>query len=352
MENNKDIYFAPVVIPTLCRSQHFIRLVESLKQNSWAKYTDIYVGLDYPPSDKYRTGWQEICYYIDHGDFSAFSNFTVFRRESNLGSVANIGHLIDYVREKYECWIRTDDDAEFSPNFLEYIDKCLWAYKDDHDVICVSGYSYPLEWVVEEGKNCIKQNFCVSSWGLGFWKKKRDTYASYINSGQMLNDARSVIKKGYHERMTDACFRDYFSAALSLGSQVSLFHMCSDVSLRAYVACQSKYCVFPTVSKVRNHGFDGSGEYCPSTSENGSHALDYDYSSQKIDEADHFDLMADNTLLHMKENRDLMNEFDYRSPKEMKVARHNFKIIKYFGVNFGRFIHACEIALDRLNNRK
>ena len=80
MENNKDIYFAPVLIPTLCRSKHFLRLMESLKRNTWAKYTDVYCGLDYPPSEKYRQGWQEICDYVDNGDFSCFAKFVVFKR--------------------------------------------------------------------------------------------------------------------------------------------------------------------------------------------------------------------------------------------------------------------------------
>ena len=49
--------YAPVRISTLCRSAHFIRLIESLKRNMWAKYTEVYVGLDYPPNEKYLKGW-------------------------------------------------------------------------------------------------------------------------------------------------------------------------------------------------------------------------------------------------------------------------------------------------------
>ena len=45
--------YAPILIPTLCRAEHFIRCVESLKNNSWAKYTDVFIGLDYPPTEKY-----------------------------------------------------------------------------------------------------------------------------------------------------------------------------------------------------------------------------------------------------------------------------------------------------------
>jgi len=230
MENNKDIYFAPVLIPTLCRSKHFIRLMESLKRNTWAKYTDVYVGLDYPPSEKYRQGWQEICDYVDNGDFSCFAKFVVFKRTENYGSARNASHLIEYAYEHYPCWIRTDDDVEFSPNFLEFEDKCLWEYRNDPDVMFVSGYSYPIKWKANEGATCFKQNFTLSAWGLGFWASKKEIYSSYIKSGKMLRDAGNIVKKKYYERMIDSCFRDYFSSALSYGSQTSLLLICSDVA--------------------------------------------------------------------------------------------------------------------------
>ena len=343
MENNKDIYFAPIVIPTLCRSKHFIRLMESLKRNTWAKFTDVYVGLDYPPAEKYREGWKKICEYLENDDFNQyFAKFTVFKHEKNLGSCANTLHLIHYVWDRYECWIRTDDDAEFSPNFLEYEDKCLWEYRNDPKVICVSGYSYPIKWKVQDGATCLKQNFCVSSWGLGFWRTKKDGYSSYISSGKMLNDAAKVIKNGYDKRMIDSCFRDYFSAALSYGSQVPLMKICSDVSLRAYLACKSCYCIFPVLSKVRNHGFDGSGEYCTAVEKNGSHALDYNYSEQEIDMSTDFTLVTDDSLQFMDENRAALNEFDYRSPEEMELAQRNFALIKKYGMTLAKLIHGVE----------
>ena len=39
---------APVIIPTLCRYDHFKRLMESLNKCTWADKTDVYIGLDYP----------------------------------------------------------------------------------------------------------------------------------------------------------------------------------------------------------------------------------------------------------------------------------------------------------------
>ena len=64
-----ETQYAPIYIPTLCRDKHFILGVESLKKNSWAKYTDVYIGLDYPSKESHWPGYRKICDYLDNGDF-------------------------------------------------------------------------------------------------------------------------------------------------------------------------------------------------------------------------------------------------------------------------------------------
>ena len=56
--------YAPVYIPTLNRYEHFKRCLESLERCTDADKTDVYVGLDYPPSEKYVAGWKKIDEYL------------------------------------------------------------------------------------------------------------------------------------------------------------------------------------------------------------------------------------------------------------------------------------------------
>ena len=54
----------------------------------------------------------------------------------NFGSEKNMAALRDSVETKFPYFIRTDDDAEFSPDFLEYINKtwiASWLFS--HDLI-------------------------------------------------------------------------------------------------------------------------------------------------------------------------------------------------------------------------
>lgn len=331
--------YAPFVVPTLCRSEHFIRMIESLKRNSWACYTDIIVGVDFPPSEKYSKGRQEICDYLDHGDFSAFKQLIVFKQTENLGAGKNAAFLGNYVAQHYDRWIYCDDDCEFSPNFLEYMDKCLDAFEDDQNVVAVTGYSYPIDWVASEGATCMKQQFNSATWGLGRWVKKSVAVSEYILSRKMLDDARMVIREGRHEKMISRCFTKYIQAAFNPDNPKELMKKVSDVSLRAYLACQDKYCVSPIVSKARNHGFDGSGLFCQNvTSVDNTKSNSYDYGNQPIDDSEHFDIVLNNPAL-MEANRKKLDAFDRVPKRQLRVTKIKVFVIRLFGVKFARVIN-------------
>lgn len=50
--------YAPVIIPTLNRIEHLKRCIESLEKNTGADKTEVFVSLDFPPSDKYLQGYE------------------------------------------------------------------------------------------------------------------------------------------------------------------------------------------------------------------------------------------------------------------------------------------------------
>ena len=81
--------YAPVFMITLNRYKHLKCALESLKKNTWAKYTDVYIAVDYPPNDKYRSGYEKVCDYLDNSDFSDFHTFTVIKRNENFGAGKN-----------------------------------------------------------------------------------------------------------------------------------------------------------------------------------------------------------------------------------------------------------------------
>ena len=51
--------YAPIIIPTLNRNDHFIKSLESLEKCSGAENTEVFVALDFHPSGKYIDGWKK-----------------------------------------------------------------------------------------------------------------------------------------------------------------------------------------------------------------------------------------------------------------------------------------------------
>ena len=335
--------YAPFVVPTLNRSEKFIRLMESLKKNTWACYTDVIVSVDFPPSEKYYKGRQEILDYLEHGDFSSFRQLIVIKQPKNLGAGKNGFFLQTYIEQhNYDRWIRCDDDCEFSPNFLEFMDKCLDAFENDESVAAVTGYSYPIDWSVSEGATCMKQQFNASTWGLGRWVKKVHGIREYINSGKMLGDAEMVIKTKRHKKMQARCYLQYFNQATSNNNDSGKILMTTftDIAFRAYLACQDKYCISPTISKVKNYGFDGTGVVCRNTIGLDNTTVNtYDYRKQEIDNSDHFDIVLnDPQLLH--ENKLKIDAFEGISKRDLRLASIKVAMIRFFGVKFAKKVMA------------
>ncbi len=302
---------APILIPTLCRDIHFIRLIESLKLNTWAKYTDVFIGLDYPPSEKYMEGYRRICEYLE-GDFCQFKSFNVIRRHKNYGSRENMVDLRSLVFKTYDRFIRTDDDAEFSPNFLEYMNKCLNRYENDPNIIAVSGYSYPIKWGVSEDATVLKENFVCPMWGTGFWRDKYLKLSGFIEEGCLGNNVDQIINENLYKFMSDRSKLEYVNLCLGSDFEGSLACRVTDISVRMYTALYNKYVIIPVLSKVRNWGFDGTGEYCGKTilrKSSKETTSNYDYSTQEIDKSYSFEMVEDSNC-NNKYNLKLMNQFD------------------------------------------
>lgn len=324
--------YAPIIIPTLCRSEHFIRLIESLKRNTWAKYTHIYISLDFPINEKHVKGWKEINEYVELNDFSMFAGFHFLKQKSNIGWVYNMWWLCDYISESYDRWIYLEDDEECSPNFIEYIDKCLDYYENDQDVYGVCGFNFPIKWKVSDGATCLKQNVCATVWGMGLWRDKYIKMRQYIKSDLLLNNINKCFKERTYYKMTDACLRDYIPGALapSLTRKFNRFMRdWTDMSMRAYLAVEGKYCISPVLTKVRNWGFDGSG--C--SNEIGQ--VDNILSSMEIDSSLSFNLIED--ILHDdEENLRRLNIVDHINSYLLTDAKREIKLYERYGIFFSK----------------
>lgn len=242
--------YAPVLIPTLCRYEHFKRCLDSLSRCTGAKYTEVYIGLDYPTKEEHWEGYHKIENYLEI--ISNFLNLVVIKRKHNYGALGNIRDLKRMVSNKYDRFITSEDDNEFSPNFLEYMNAGLEKYKDDPSVLRICGCLMPWDADVETCLHTYSFNAFpakdYNALGLGGWFSKE--YKVPFTKESILKSYKLTYKTFKH----GYCLAiDRFLVQLNKESQLP------DVCARLYCAFNNKYCIFPRISKVKNWGYDGSG---------------------------------------------------------------------------------------------
>lgn len=246
---NKLNNFAPVLICTLNRYTHFKRCVESLSACTHADNTDLFIGLDYPLKDEHWEGYLIIKDYLP--SISGFKTVTIIEREVNYGVHENFSNMEEYVFAQYDRLIGSEDDNEFAPNFLDYINKGLDLYEKDSRIYAICGYKY----MIDIPQNYLPNHFigrAFSGWGYGIWKSRHEEF----RRDYLLYDAVIHRLRNTREALMNLVSTNAFLVIEREGS------LLGDYARTAGLTLSDMYCVFPVITKVKNHGHDGSGVNC------------------------------------------------------------------------------------------
>lgn len=207
--------------------------------------------------------------------------------------------------EKYDRLFFSEDDNEFSPNFLDYMNKGLDKFENDSRVYAVCGYNYPIEMPSE-----YPYNFYVwkgfSAWGYGIWKDRGLKFIDKFDHEYVVKFL-SNISNTY--RLTK--YAGHYLGAMLRMQKIK--RLSGDMIMSSLLVLEDAYCVFPVISKVRNHGHDGSG-----TGYGKIKGKDI-YASQAVDT----ELLFDYDLIAAKENSrinsTLRSHFSVRFKSKVKL---------------------------------
>ncbi len=264
--------WAPVVIPTLCRYEHFRRCVESLSRCTHADKTELVIGLDYPAKEEHVEGWQRICDYIP--TIKGFKQVTCFRREENYGPARNVIDLYQYAYKTSDTLIATEDDNEFSPCFLDFMNKSLRYYDTHPQVRSVCGYTQQAYY--GEASQVIFTHD-TSAWGFGLWRHKEKEYMA-LAEAECTRDLLRSFSRCLRLLRTFPAVLQMFMNMIARGANYG------DTKRTILNILNDTYQVKPAVSMVRNWGNDGSGQHCKK--------VDESFASQPIQVATTFELDA------------------------------------------------------------
>lgn len=285
--NNENEY-VPVIIPTLNRYEHLRRCIESLQRNTLAGKTEIYISIDYPPSEEFVDGWKLVKQFLSQ-KIIGFKKVNVFYQNDNLGAQRNFEFLIEQVSIKYDAWISSEDDNEFSPNYLTFMNQAVEYMRHHEEIYSVCGHVSMFRdslcnKIEKKGYNSFRiQN--LDAWGYACIRE-RDQKLRQSICFKYLEDIISDHRKREKLRCASRelyryCMFGFLGKVDSMLSNDKRDIIAIDITSSIYLIMNDMYQLQPVVSKVRNWGNDGSGLHC---------GVDESIKEQVLDEKTDFEL--------------------------------------------------------------
>lgn len=256
-EDKSNSYnYAPVLITTLNRYNHLRRCLESLERCDGAIFTDVYVALDFPPSDSYIEDWKRTDSYLASKETdNRFKSFNVIRRDHNYGICKkgnNFSALYESLKDNYDRFIISEDDNLFAPSFLNFINWGLEKFKNNKEIFSVCGYMYPL--CDDHDFSFIKMDQ-FSAWGYGVWKDRFDLYKKYEDNIELVRDFFDDVP--FVKRLK----KKNKLLLLGLLDMYNTKQIMGDSLINSLQVKYNMSAIFPSFPLVSNKGWDGSGSH-------------------------------------------------------------------------------------------
>ena len=236
---------AAIVLFTFNRPEHTRATLESLAQNAEFTESPLVIYCDGARNDTEASRVQETRQLVHdwpHPDK------TVIERDRNWGLANSIIDGVTSVCNAHGSVIVLEDDMVVSRYLLDYMNAGLDKYRDDERVICVHGYTFPIEGLPEtyfiKGANC-------QSWAT--WKRGWDLFEA---DSQKLYD--ELTRRNLMKRF------DLYGAYPYRRMLLDQIHNRVDSwAIRWYASAliHDKLTLYPGRSLIQNIGWDGSGRH-------------------------------------------------------------------------------------------
>lgn len=245
--------FAPVVLFVFNRPRHTKRTIESLKQNLLAAESELFVFADGPRGKNDEAEVEAVKTIIDAVD--GFKRVTIHRKTFNCGLAGSVIDGVSEVIRQYGKAIVIEDDLQFSPYFLSYMNEALTRYQDDPRVFSIGGYSPPLEMPESYLEDSYLSYRCCT-WGWATWRER------WEKVDWAVQDFDSFCKDiGMIDRFNRGGDDMFHILKLQMAGKISSWGIRWDYAHFRNDA----YCFRPAFSIVGNTGNDGTGVHCGAT---------------------------------------------------------------------------------------
>jgi hypothetical protein len=248
LKKNVFMSLAPIVLFVYNRPDHTRRTIEALSRNVLALDSDFIIYSDAPKNVTVQKDVDEVRRIIK--EIKGFKSVEIIEREVNFGLANSIIDGVTKIINQYGRIIVLEDDMVTSPQFLNFMNNALEAYKNEENVWHISGWNYPIN---EEGLNLTFLWRTMNCWGWATWK---DRWCFFEKDTSKL--IREFAKDDIYRFNLDNS-ENFWSQVI--GNNKGRINTWA-IYWYATIFKNNGLCLNPVVSFVKNIGFDGSGTHC------------------------------------------------------------------------------------------
>lgn len=242
---------APLIIFAYNRVDHLSETIKAVSKNYLAKETDVFVFSDGARNPQMEEPVMAVREYVRSViDQNLFRSLTLKCSVENKGLAKSIIEGVTEIIDKYGRVIVIEDDVITSVDFLPFMNDCLNFYKDDDNVWSIGAYNVVGQ--PKDGKDVfIAQRICSSAWAT--WKDRWEKIDWEVRNYKKFR-FNLLKRKRFNKFGNDrSVMLDEQQAGLN--------------NSWAIRSCYSEFenncfTVYPAIARVKNIGFDGSGENC------------------------------------------------------------------------------------------
>lgn len=240
---------APIVLFVYNRPWHTLKTLESLYENELANCSTLYVFADGPKdksSSQQIKDIEKTRSVVKQKQWC--KDVVIVERNENIGLSNSVINGVSEIVNKHGKIIVLEDDLVLSRNFLKYMNEALNLYLNHNNIYSINAYMFPINF----DNNCTFLLPYISSWGWATWKNKWDYFDQNISTEDInaINN-NQVLKRRFNlENYDYAHMLKYSTNSWAIKWYYSVF-------------IKHGLNVFPTMTMVKNIGFDGSGTNCP-----------------------------------------------------------------------------------------
>ncbi len=238
---------APIIVFCYNRQFHLEQLIESLKNNSLAESSSLFIFSDGYRKEDDREAVLEVRRYLS--TITGFKEIHIEERQLNMGLGNNVIEGVSYVLEKFDKVIVLEDDLLVSSDFLDFMNRALDFYTSDPRIYSISGFNFKFKLP----KNYKEQVYLlprICSLGWGTWRDRWNSVnwnMEYFPS--FIEDVRQRKKFEIGgENLTLILLKQYLGYYKSWAIRWDYNRFLNNA-----------YCLYPANPKVINKGNDGSG---------------------------------------------------------------------------------------------